>query len=159
MTKLALFDLDGTLSDDSHRRDLYIPGTYSEYWNPELMLQDQPFPGALDLISRLQADGWSIGVLSARLASYNAEVTEAWLAYNALNLYPVFLRTDENKDLTPPEYKSKIMSIYATPIGKAMFEEVVLYDNDPDVVDRIHADLGDEYATLVSWDVDEGSPA
>lgn len=159
MSKIALFDMDGTLSDDSHRRHLYVPGQYTEYWTPELIMQDPPFSPALELVNSLRGDGWSIGVMSARRAEYNRKVTEEWLALNGVAAFPIFLRGESDKDLSPAEFKTKAFSIYMTSPGVILFEEAVLYDNDPDVVNLVNATYGDGHAVLTTWDVDEESPA
>lgn len=149
--KLALFDMDGTLSDDRHRRPLYVPGQYSDYWKRENMLADPVFPEATQLMSDLREQGWSIGILCARVESHNIGVTKEWLSNNDINYDYMWLKPDSSKGATPPDFKQTIMDSLIMQY-KHMFTKVVLFDNDPAVVLRINQKFGSEHIVHCTWE-------
>lgn len=149
--KLALLDMDGTLSDDRHRKPLYIPGQNSEYWTRENMLADPLFPQASRLVDDLREQGWTIGILCARIDSLNTAITKEWLAEHDIDYDYMWLKPEGSKGLTPPEFKEGVMSKLLN--GEVhSFEKVVLFDNDPLVVARISDKLGPEHVVHCTWD-------
>jgi hypothetical protein len=153
--KLALYDMDGTLSDDSHRRNLYVPGIYTPYWDREQLLKDKMWFAARLSTEAMRDAGWHLGVLSAR-SERNREVTEEWLEREGVDVHAVWLKGKENsytENLTPAQFKLfKLIEILAS----GVWDAVVLYDNDREVVDLVKTHLGTQYVVLCSWDVDSG---
>lgn len=149
--KLALFDMDGTLSDDRHRRPMYIPGQYSDYWKRENMLADPVFPQATKLIDDLREQGWTIGILCARIDSLNTEVTKEWLEENDILYDRMWLKPDKSKGMTPPDFKQGVMNDLINN-SDYMYDKVVLFDNDPEVVARVSADSGSDHVVHCTWE-------
>jgi FMN phosphatase YigB (HAD superfamily) len=150
MAKLALFDLDGTLSDDSARQHLYLEKRYKEYFSYEAQMSDPTYQQGRALFYQMVDEGWDIGYLSARLER-NRDASRDWLTRER---YPhperAMLRPEEMSDTRPPEFKSHIIGEI---IRSGEFEKVVLVDNDPRVVERITADHGEEHVFFADWDV------
>lgn len=151
MSKLALIDMDGTLSDDRARAAEYIKGTYSSYWDRDRMLADPVFEPAADLIKQLAAEGWEIGVLTARLEDLNREITEVWLENQGYDLYPIYLRPRAFESLNPSEYKSFVVH---TLIQSGKYQDVVLYDNDLIVVGSVTKAVGPQHVVYCGWDTE-----
>lgn len=149
--KLALFDMDGTLSDDRHRRPLYIPGQYSDYWKRENMLADPVFPEATRIMADLRGQGWSIGILCARSESHNIGVTKEWLANNNIGYDYMWLKPESSQGSLPPDFKADIMGQLVNQYTH-IFTKVVLFDNDPAVVRRINEDFGGEHVVHCTWE-------
>lgn len=155
MSGFAFFDMDGTLSDDSNRRQYYVPGQFTEYWDERQMLSDPLYPEAGAVVNSLVDMGWSYGILSARLESYNRNVTETWLAEHGLVPDFVWLRTDLEKGQNPVEFKVNRLRFWVENVTR--YDSIVHYDNDQDVVDAITSELGSQYVQLCTWDRDGDS--
>lgn len=149
MSKLALWDMDGTLSDDRHRRVLYVEGEYTEYWKVENILADELFPEAKAEVARLEADGWNIGILTARTEELNRSSTEFWLQKNNIHANPIILRPREFRYMRGPEFKSKVVEGI---VHSGNFEQVVLYENDLEVVKAVQKLVGPEKAIHCTWE-------
>ncbi len=150
--KLALLDMDGTLSDDRHRKPLYVPGQYSDYWDRDQMLADPAFPEALRTIEDLRAQGWSIGILSARSAKHNVGVTKEWLADKGISYDYMWLKPEESAGVAPQEFKTDVMRQLIHQYAH-LFDKVVLFDNDPRVVHQVATHLGSEHVVHCTWEV------
>ena len=152
MARLALFDLDGTLSDDSERAQFFIQGQPTEYWDRDKMLADPIFPGAFNLIRGLESVDTHIGILSARQDELNRKVTQQWLDSFDLNPAYVILKPKRFSYMKPEEFKCmKLASILADD----EFTDVVFYENERGVVDYINARLPGEHAQWVEWNQTE----
>lgn len=147
--KIMLFDLDGTLCDDRHRVHLYEEGRATDYWRPDLVMADGVWPEAARIYHEALADGWEVGILTARLER-NRGVSEAWLREHHFKTDIVYLRPEEYAYMRPPAYKTTIIGSL---IRSGDFDQVVHYDNDALVVGRIHETLGEQYAVHTTWDV------
>lgn len=151
MTKLALFDMDGTLANDSARRASYLAGQYSDYWNHEKMMADELFSEAEDAFRKAEAEGCDIMILTARLESYNYHLTAAWLESKGLKVKKMIFRPDLLDYLRPPEFKSQVIGAL---IRTGEYESILLYENDAEVVARITQDHGAQYVFHATWELD-----
>lgn len=150
MTKLALFDMDGTLANDSERRKAYIAGQYSDYWNHEKMLADELYPEAEAAFRKAEAEGCDIVILTARLESYNHDLTAKWLESKGLTVMDMIFRPDLLNYMRPAEFKSRIIGSI---IRSGKYESILLYENDPEVVERITQDHGAQYVFHATWEL------
>lgn len=148
MTKLVLWDFDGTMSDDRHRRDLYHEKRYAEYFGYEQQMADPPYPEAMALYAEMKLEGWEMAYLTARLER-NRPATEDWIRKHGLDIGAVFMRPEAMNLVRPPKFKSQIVGRL---IASGEYERVVLVDNDPLVVERIKEDHGEEHIFFASWD-------
>lgn len=154
--KLALFDLDGTLANDLHRKPAYLAKDWATYWDYDSMMSDPVWEPARQKIRVLEDAGWHVWVLTARLEDYNREVTEEWLTANGFGDLPALLRPRAWSDLRPPQFKSRMLGLIK---GSSDIGEVVLYDNDPDVVEEITKHHGAQHVVHCTWENEAGEPA
>lgn len=150
MTKLALFDMDGTLANDAHRKAAYVAGQWSDYWNHEKMLADELYSEAEDAFRKAEAEGCDIMILTARLESYNRDLTAKWLESKGLTVKRMIFRPDLESYLRPDEFKSRVIDYF---IRKGDYESIILYENDPEVVARITQDHGAQYVFHATWEL------
>jgi len=154
MARVALWDMDGTLSDDRHRRHLYVPGTYSEYWNRDRMMADPVFMQGKTHFDQLKSEGWLVGILTARSEKHNADVTEDWLEQNGFEPDFVWLKGEADASKSPPQFKRETLQRLTRGINTALYTDVVLYDNDPLVVAEVKHWLGDSHVVHCGWDAE-----
>lgn len=152
MARVALFDMDGTLSDDRHRRPLYVPGTFSAYWNYDQMMADPVFPQGRVHFQELKDAGWIVGVLTARSEQHNADVTEEWLETNGFEPDFVWLKGADDAGKSPAQFKRETIQRLTRGINSVLYSDVVLYENDPIVVAEIHKWCGSQNVVHCSWD-------
>lgn len=150
LPRLALWDMDGTLANDSHRAPLYIRGAWSEYWNRDQVMKDPLFPQAEAWLRSFESQGWQIGILTARLDRHNRESTEEWLTNKGIVANPIFLRPDAFDWMRPPEFKTLVVKNL---IVSGAYDRVVLFDNDPEVVAAVRAECGEKTAVHCTWDM------
>jgi hypothetical protein len=147
--RLCLWDIDGTLSDDRHRSHFYEAGNWEAYFAYENQISDPVYPEALALYQEMKASGWTMGYLTARLER-NRPATLDWLRINDFdNPDSAILRPEDLSSMRPPRFKSEKL---AQLVLSGDYEDVVLVDNDPLVIDRVVEDLGSEYVFHASWD-------
>ncbi len=80
MTNYCIVDIDGTLSNGSHRLH-HILGEkpdWVSFMNPDLMAEDSPYPYAREGLNYLRSHGYEIIFLTGRNERHRL-VTEAWL--------------------------------------------------------------------------------
>jgi hypothetical protein len=156
LIRLALFDMDGTLSNDTHRQDEYRAGKYSRYWDKDLIMQDPVWQVAVDKYHELESEGWTMGILTARREDYNIETTHAWLEEHGLYPNPIILRPNYLAYLRPPQFKTVVVQGL---LRLPEVTDVVLYDNDALVVEAIQSNVGGQHVVHCTWDIEVGEPA
>lgn len=156
MTKLLLWDMDGTLSDDRHRQKYRDEGDYEKYFDYDAMMADPVYEEALALYREMKLDNWEMGYLTARLER-NRPATVDWLTRNGFEkAESAYLRPEIYSRLRPPKFKSMLVGQL---IESKAFERVVLVDNDLEVVRRVTEDHGAESVFFAEWGVEDPSPA
>lgn len=144
-TKIALWDIDGTLADDSHRKPYFHEKNYVEYFNPARMLADPVIAESADELFTLLSTGWDIGFATAR-RERNREVTERWLGdAGMLGTWPVFMRPDESTE-TPAEFKSYVVRVFLD-----NYDRVLFYEDDVEVYNALRREFGENIVYLVPW--------
>ena len=76
MKKAIIMDIDGTLANNEHRKDLAIQKRWDEFTAQSGT--DEPFQFALDILELAMAKGWTILFVTGRSDKYSA-VTSLWL--------------------------------------------------------------------------------
>ncbi len=148
MPKLALFDLDGTLSNDDHRQHLYQQQQWADYFSYDAQMADPVWPEGRALYEEMILDGWDIGYLTAR-RERNRQASVDWLTlHEFVNPDSVILRPEADANIRPPKFKAIVVEDF---IKHSLYDAVVLIDNDPLVVERIRADLGEEFVFHARW--------
>ncbi len=150
MTKLALFDMDGTLSDDAHRNAEYEVGKYSSYWDSDKMLADPAYPEALQMMEDLLADDWAIGVLTARLER-NLATTKTWLDNFDLSekvTGPIVLRPEWLHHMRAWQFKPLAMRLLTE---SKLYSDIILVEDDYLVSVAVHQQFGAGHIVRATW--------
>src|SRR4051812_11631806 len=88
---VAIFDIDGTLADCTHRQHHLTGG--KKDWDAfyDGMAEDTPRADIVRLLSTCQADGWQIMLFTGRPDTHR-EKTEAWLAQHGIGYHRMWMR-------------------------------------------------------------------
>lgn len=128
---VAVFDLDGTLSDDRHRRDLRPIGgcnqaDYDEYHykcgEDKVNVQMKLF------LESLHSRGIRICICTARPVSV-ANVTVQWLQDNLIPFTDLFMRGENDEGVSSADLK--LGQIHGLPEGSRI---ILLIDDHPEVI-------------------------
>lgn len=151
--KLALFDIDGVLADDRHRVQYALERDWPNYFNKHRMFQDDLWPEGVSLLRQKQEEGWEIGYLTGRRRDLYWTLV-AWLATKDLPLAEeeFFFMRPVGKKVPLANLKVEILQKL---IASGKFEEVVLFDDDPEVIRLVQEKLGYEYASHCTWHIKE----
>lgn len=106
----AIFDLDGTLCDDSLRRPLLSDGKWSCYF--ECVKDDLPVPETAALVRSLLRDGYRLIFVTGRPESLRAD-TERWLRTHILGVFDtltLWMRQDDDLTQNEAELKENFLS-------------------------------------------------
>lgn len=125
MKRCFIFDLDGTLADDSHRAHHMHAGDWDTYF--ARCVDDPPITGVVECAIALHAHGFAIVAISGRSESVRAE-TEAWLMKHVCLFERVYLRPigDFRKN---SEVKLEALADLRT----AGYEPLMVFDDQPQV--------------------------
>lgn len=152
--KLAVFDLDGVVFDDSHRVAFALAKNWGEYFTPTRVLADPVFDMARTLIRIMQEDGWEIAYLTGRRNDIRP-VTEKALDLAGLPMGRLTMR-----DYPEPQGKLRLAEYKVNVLRDLMntrpdLEDVVLFEDDPEVVRFTQEQLGSSHAMLCDWHIKE----
>ncbi len=88
--KCYIFDLDGTLADDSHRwYHVQVNGDWEAYY--AAASADKPIDHVIEVAKALRAAGFSIVIVTGRSESIRRE-TEVWLAEHGILYSELIMR-------------------------------------------------------------------
>lgn len=146
MADLALIDIDGVLANDEHRVEFALKRLYYEYFKPERMAADSPLQGGRDLIARLRADGVQIQYMTGRREDRRA-VTTNWLVQHGFPVEPLHMR-GRYESMPLANFKQ---SRIKTMIDSEIYDSIVLYDDDPEVIRVVQESFGEEYGHHCTW--------
>ena len=160
--KLALVDLDGVLANDTHRVQFAIDRNWTEYFDIFRMGADSPWPQGMELIEGLlRQNTHQIAYLTGRRSAMR-EVTEAWLQKHGFPFARVIMREpvwhkDGLLQETPVWPEARLADFKLGVLQKLLLskgvDDVVLFEDDPEVVNTIQRALGSERAVLCTWSV------
>lgn len=160
--KLALIDLDGVLADDRHRVPFALQKNWPEYFNKDRIFSDPVWPEGRALVEEKMAEGYTIEYLTGRRSAVR-DVTEAWLDSNGFPRARVNMREADwyrNGQLVPgaPTWPKFTLSEHKVAFMQRLvdlgpFEQVVLFDDDPEVVRSVKFQIGVDNAVLCTWSV------
>lgn len=146
LKKLLLFDIDGTLADDTHRVHHFLSGDYASYFKSAKA--DLPLDTGIRLAQKYAGDSdYEVQYLTGRrLDMY--EDTKAWLWKNYLpNWGKITMRGFADRDVLA-NYK---VGVLKNAINGGEFASVNLIDDDPEVVRVVNETFGEGTATLATW--------
>lgn len=108
MRKIVIFDLDGTLSDTSHREH-YITKEPLD-WDSfhKACVYDPPISNTVEMYRILKATGHTIYIISGRLDAVEKE-TRDWLDRYGLEYDYLFLKPSKIKKVSDIIYKKSIL--------------------------------------------------
>lgn len=147
--KLALFDIDGVLANDTHRVEYALDRNWFKYFDKNLMANDGVWEQGRDLLEDKRAEGWTIAYLTGRRDD-RREVTEDWLLDNDFPWGRVLMREWGYYHLRLAELKAKVI---AKLIASGRFEDVVLFDDDPEVIRVVQEQVGPQHAIHCTWHI------
>ena len=131
MIKLAVFDLDGTLSNCEHRRHYVM--TKPKNWpafNRKMHL-DTPYQDIILMSQILQQAGF-MNVMATGRGAENREVTTKWLVEHQVPFSKLYMRPEKDSrsdDIVKVEILNQIIDEYGKP--------VYWFDDRQQVVDAI----------------------
>ena len=146
--KIAYFDIDGVLANDTHRVEHAQNKRWDDYFHPESVAADAVWQQGQDAIYRAQGDGWTIAYMTGRWEALR-DVTQAWLDEHGFPAGELVMRPLE---VTAPLAVLKagmLEEITSNP----NVEQIVLYDDDPEVVREVHKRLGRSAAIHCTWHI------
>lgn len=149
MTRLALFDLDGTLADDRHRVPFVLEGDWAGYFEPARVDADTVLAEGMALVKKYQRAGYVIGYLTARRHVLRG-TTEDWLDRNGFPQGRLYMKEWEE---TRPAANFKADTLRHL-LTLNVFEEVVLFEDDPETVAHVNNTTG-AHAVLITYYVKE----
>lgn len=151
--KLALFDIDGVLANDSHRVQFALEHNWGRYFDQRTVAQDTVHEDGWKLAREYgQNPEWTVGYLTGRGSSLR-ETTEEWLDSHEFPFGRILMRgwwtaNQTGKRELLSEFKArKIRGLLLHPD----IEDVVLFEDDPEVVRVIQEEFGPTRAVLIPW--------
>jgi uncharacterized protein YcgL (UPF0745 family) len=147
---LALFDIDGVIANDKHRTRFAVARQWDWYFQSTRMFKDAVWPeGRLLLAAHIDADD-QVGFLTGRRED-RRRVTELWMRRNKIPFTSdwLLMRQLGDRRILADVKVAKVKELIAQGY------EVVLYEDDPHVVDSVNAECGEGTAVLCTWSVKE----
>lgn len=144
--KLALFDIDGTLANDSHRVQFAVNKQWATYFEPERMLDDRLLLPGWVRLWWLRLNGWSIQYLTGRRED-RREVTVRWLHRKWLPAGTLHMRSFTDK---MPLANFKVTRMEDISL-RCNYTRVMLLDDDPEVIRFVKERLGEHAGIHCRW--------
>lgn len=144
---LALWDIDGTLADDTHRVHFAIARQWFSYFDAKRMADDSPFSVPISVVQIMDSMGWEIAYLTGRRTD-RRQVTQEWLErHQAPNPFSLMMRGFAD---SMPLAEFKVQQIRRV-LASGQWDRVVLFDDDPEVVRLVQKNFGQEVAFHCTW--------
>jgi uncharacterized protein YcgL (UPF0745 family) len=145
---LALFDIDGVIANDKHRTHFAVARQWDWYFQSTRMFRDDVWPEGRLLLQRHLCAGDQVGFLTGRRED-RRPVTELWMRRHGIPFTPEWLLMRQLGD------KRILAEIKVEKVKELVAQgyEVVLYEDDPHVVDSVNAACGAGTAVLCTWSV------
>lgn len=135
---VALWDMDGTLADDSHRKEHYLAQDWGQYFSFKNIIADPLLTPARLLIAQQMLAHTRVFIVTAR-REQNRKATEHWLEKHKLHEnIPVFMRA-KNDSRSPSEFKVSAVEYF---LAQPEVGNIEFYENDDSVVEALNAQFG-----------------
>lgn len=96
LKRVAIFDMDGTLSDCEHRRH-HVSGDNKDWKSFFAEIHnDLPKHHIVELARFYQSDGYHIFICTGRNAAHH-KITERWLIWNNVPFNRIYMRDDDDQ--------------------------------------------------------------
>lgn len=146
---LALWDIDGTLANDSHRVHFAVQRKWYEYFDAQRMADDSPFLVPISTVSAMDAMGWEIAYLTGRRED-RRHTTQEWLTRWGLpNPFSLLMRRFTDS-MRLAEFK---VAVIRRVMDSGQWDKVVLFDDDPEVVSLVQKNFGEDTAFHCTWHI------
>lgn len=144
--KLVLFDIDGVLADDSHRLHYALNKQWSDYFR--MIWYDSPLEEGIARVRYWQdRPDVEIQYLTGRRIDLY-ETTKNWLTAQGLpNPERITMRGFAHRDILA-KYK---VGVIKNALEGGYFQSVLLYEDDPAVVELVNSTFGEGTAVLTTW--------
>lgn len=146
--RIAFFDIDGVLANDTHRVEHALAKEWDLYFKPRSVAADPVWPQGRAALEAAQADGWEIAYLTGRRDDLRP-TTADWLARNQFPAGILHMRPFGTKKPLA-NLKADILTDILAVSEKA---QLVLYDDDPEVVRLVRSVLGEQAAVHCTWHI------
>ena len=145
-TDLVLFDIDGVVADDSHRVEFAVRKLWGPYF--ELIGQDTPLQRGFELAWKYaNTAGTEVQYLTGRRVDLY-QGTSTWLRDHGFpNPESITMRGFAHRNILA-KYKE---SVFRSALESGRYRSIVLFEDDPAVVDHLNATFGEGSAVLCDW--------
>lgn len=145
---LVLFDIDGTIADDSHRIHFALNKEWVQYFDPTLVALDSVIAEGHAYVELALQNGLDVGYLTGRRDTLY-DTTAQWLARNGFpaGVLLGMRRMEQKKRLA--EFKLDAIGYLLADFSND-YDSVILYEDDPEVV-RVINEVFPNTARLVPW--------
>ena len=145
--KIAFWDIDGVIANDSNRVHFALERKWADYFRPDRMAADTVWEIGRTSLLVAQEMGYTIAYLTGRREDRRT-VTQQWLDDNGFPFGKLVMRRfDQHVPLA--NLKTNYL---ASLIGRG-YEDVVLFDDDPEVIRLVQETLGVDRARHCTWHV------
>lgn len=148
MTKIAFFDIDGVLANDTHRVPFALERNWIEYFDAKRMAADDVWPQGQERVLDAALSGYTIAYLTGRRQDRRV-VTEDWLDSFGFPAGRLVMRSFQD---TMPLANFKERYI-AKQVASGNYTDVVLFDDDPEVVRFVQEQVGFSAAIHCTWHI------
>lgn len=146
--RIAFFDIDGVLANDTHRVAHALAKRWDSYFRLSALAADLVWPQGRAALEHAQEEGWEIAYLTGRREDLRP-TTVAWLLQNNFPQGILLMRPVEVKKPLANLKTDILTAIRVT----APETQLVLYDDDPEVVRLVRASLGEHAAVHCTWHI------
>lgn len=148
--KLAVFDIDGVLADDRHRVEFALKREWYKYFEPRRVAADGVWIQGKHMVENAELLGYDVAYMTGRRQDLR-QVTEDWMDVNGFPIGRLIMRS-----------YTEIMPLANFKVGKMgklinlpQYEEVVLFDDDPEVIRAVRDAHGEETGIHCTWHIKE----
>ena len=143
---LVLLDIDGVVADDSHRVHYALSKNWDRYF--DLVSQDTPLKEGYDLAwESFRTKNTELQYLTGRRIDLYVATRDWLIKHKFPNASAITMRGFAHRNILA-RYKE---SVVRSAIESGKFASVVLYEDDPAVVEHINAVFGEGTAILCTW--------
>ena len=107
MNKAAIIDIDGTLSNITHRLEHALKKDWDAF--QQLSDVDPPIQQVIDIVQALHAAGWLIVICTGRNERYRS-ITKAWLQRHGVPHSKLYMRQVEHETLSDVDLKRGMLN-------------------------------------------------
>lgn len=152
---LSIFDIDGTVANDSHRVKYALQKKWTEYFKPGRVLADALIPQGLAYVELALSSGHDVAYMTGRRSDL-LPATLSWLSKVGLPTNVKMYMRPLVSTTTPRPRLADLKTAYLKTISAtAEYSTILLYEDDPEVVrvvnEATYADGVEVRAILVPW--------